>query len=174
MAHHLFFNAPNIAYWLALGLLIWLETRYTPAHWRENTRWWEGLVSLFGTSAIMVAVAGWDYRVWLVLLLSSIVTRLSNAHILLVGGVWERRQRENHRWTLQYFLAFMSGLAIVIWGNLDIITWGALFFSLGVCGAVKVGAHALADSRAAESLRRESGDPLQRKDYFNGTHSRRR
>jgi len=148
----LFFNLPNAVVWLALGLLIWLETKYTPADWDENTRWWEGWLSLFGAGLLMTAGGWWDDLTVAVLALASVAARLTQVEHLFVGNLWQRR--ENHRWTLQYFVAFMAVLPAVIWARLDVLTWGALFVALGVCGAVKVGAHAVADARLAAELRR--------------------
>lgn len=147
----IFFNLPNALAWLLLGALIWLETRYTPKQWDENTRWWEGWLSLFGAGLLMAAGGWWDGLTWLALGLATVAARLSRVERLFVGNLWQRR--ENHRWTLQYFVAFMAVLPSVLWAGLDVLTWGALFVALGVCGAVKVGAHAVVDARRAARLR---------------------
>jgi hypothetical protein len=155
----LFFNLSNAVAWLALGLLIWLETQYTPGDWNEDTRWWEGWLTLFGVSLVMTSAGSWDSLTVAVLALASVAARLTRIERLLVGDLW--RRRENHRWTLSYFTAFVVVLPAVIWARLDVLTWGAVFVGLGVCGAVKVGAHALEDSRRAAELRRfraQAGD----------------
>lgn len=153
----LFFNPPNFFYWTLLGLIIWQEAKRTPASWTETQRFWEGFATLFSTSLAMVLWAGWDFYTWLTLLLASAAARLVGVDLLILADLWVRR--ENHRWTLQYFAGFVVGLLPVLWAGLDVLTWGALFTALGVCGAVKVGYHAICDSQEAKRLReRGAGD----------------
>lgn len=152
MDPQLFFNPQNFFYWAVLGLVIWQEAKRTPATWTEAGRFWLGLVTLFGSSLIMVYLAGWDFFTWLTLMLASIAARLVSVDRLMLDDLWKRR--ENHRWTLQYFTAFVVCLLPVLWAGMDVLTWGALFTALGVCGAVKSGYHAYCDSQKAEQLRK--------------------
>ena len=65
--------------------------------------------------------AGWDLSTWLILLVLSIATRFVRVDRLILEDLWLRR--ENHRWTLQYFTAFIMGLVPVLWAGWNIITW---------------------------------------------------
>lgn len=169
----LLFNLTNLAYWVALSAIIIVETT-TAVGWPENKRWLLGYSTLFGSSLLfMVNFSGWHYYTWLILALLSALARYSRLdhHLLrLLGrlaglnliGLWDSPKREPHRWTAQYFLAFVAAIPLIIWTRADIITWAAMFFSLGLCGAIKVGYHALATSYQARRLRQEplpSGDP---------------
>lgn len=167
MDPYLFFNPQNFIYWTLLGLIIWLEAMLVSGKWaiskwaflrrvsgRERTesqRWWLGLITLFGTSLVMVLFLDWDVYTWLVLLALSVTAWVVRIDRLIFDDLWLRR--ENHRWTVRYFTAFVVGLVLVLWGWLDVLTWGALFFALGVCGAVKVGYLGFRESQAARKLR---------------------
>ncbi len=137
MDARIFFNPANFIYWTALGLIIWQEAKRTPASWSEAQRFWLGWSTLFGGGLGMVVWGGFDFYTWLTLALASAAARLVGLDTLILSDLWARR--ENHRWTLVYFAAFVLGLLPVLWANMDVLTWGALFAGLGVCGAVKVG-----------------------------------
>lgn len=144
------FNAPNFAYWLALAIVILLETQRATG-WPEPARWRLGYVTLFGSALLMVIFSGWHGPTWALLTLFSLITHILPVDRLLFDNLWERR--EAHRWTVQYFSAVIFSIPYLQWdGHID--TWAALFFGLGICGAVKVGAHAYRDSHRAAALRR--------------------
>jgi hypothetical protein len=95
--------------------------------------------------------AGWHAQTWALLTVFCLLTHLLPVDQLLFDDLWERR--EAHRWTVQYFSAVVFSIPYLQWdGNID--TWAAVFFGLGICGAVKVGAQAYRDSHRAAALRR--------------------
>lgn len=157
------FNASNLIYWALLCLIIYAETKLLTNHhdppypkkWPEPKRWWLGLATLFGLSLIMVVAQSWDFWTWLGLLLSVLLSREIKPHLYLVGNLWQRPNRECHRWSVTYFAAFLlciPGVAIGVW---DVSTWVAMFFALGLCGASKVGFEAYLHSLKAEELRQK-------------------
>lgn len=164
------FNAPNFIYWLCLAVIIAIETTTLPKRTPENVRWLIGYATLFGTSYLMVAHHGWDYHTWLLLLLLSGAYRLAHIdhHLLafigrLAGedltGLWDHPKREAHRWTAQYFGAWLTAIPFTLWAGADILTWGLLFFSLGICGAIKVGWAGIHTSLRARRLRQKEETP---------------
>jgi hypothetical protein len=165
----LLFNLTNLIYWLILIAVIVIETA-SVSHWPENARWLLGYLTLFGTSLLlMVNHAGWHYPTWLLLLLLAGLFRLLYVDyyaLRLIGrftgldlaGVWAGPKREPHRWTAQYFAAFVAAIPCTLWAGADVVTWAAMFFSLGLCGGVKVGYHATFTSYHAARLRRQSID----------------
>ena len=153
VSSNLFFNLPNLIYWLALALVVWVEAKLVGERWPERWRWLLGYVTLFGSGLVMALAFGWDWLTWLGLLAAVGLARLVKAERLLVGSLWERPNRESHRWTAQYFAAFLFCIPMVALGCWDILTWAGLFFGLGLCGAVKVGWGAYLNSRRAQQLR---------------------
>jgi hypothetical protein len=147
----LFFNVPNFIYWLALALAVLAESRLVGERWTESRRWRLGYATLFGSSLVMVAWFGWQWATWAGLLAATGLSRLVKFDRLLVGDLWARK--EAHRWTAQYFAAFVLCIPMVALGQWDMLTWGALFFALGLCGATKVGWEAIRDARRARQLR---------------------
>jgi hypothetical protein len=147
----LFFNVPNFIYWLALALVVLAESRLVGERWSESRRWRLGYVTLFGSSLVMVAWFGWHWATWAGLLAACGMSRLLKVERPLVGDLWTRK--EAHRWTAQYFIAFVLCIPFVVWGQWDMSTWGALFFALGVCGATKLAWEAIRDARRARQLR---------------------
>lgn len=144
------FNSPNIIYWLLLAVII-LWQGYTIGNaWSEWRRWVVGCVTLFGTTGVMVFYAGWDGPTWAALALTSTFTR-SVLERYVLGEFWKRR--ESARWTAEYFSAYLWVLIYIILGSFDLVTWGLMFTSLGVAGAVKTGWEAARDSYQAGKIR---------------------
>lgn len=79
-----------------------------------------------------------------------------------LGQVWKRR--ENARWTTGYAVVFFYGFFMVLWGYWDANTYLALFFAVGLSGAIKVGYELYRSSREAERLRGGAdGNPAERR-----------
>lgn len=182
MESDLIFNGPNVGYWLALALLILLQSLTVGrrgvwrgrAAWPEERRWRLGFVTLLGSSLVMVWWFGWGGLTWAFVAIGVMISRALRADYALVGGLWDRR--EGHRWTLQYVAGYVLGLVWVLLAGLDLVTWLLMFASLGVCGAIKVGAEAYRESVEARRLRRRppppAGDDPGRMTYLNGTTCR--
>jgi hypothetical protein len=147
----LIFNLPNLAYWGLFSLLIFIETSQIATGWPERARWSLGYLSLFGSSLLMVTLAGWNFYTWLLLLIAVLLVRLSRPEQLL--SIWNHPSRESYRWTAQYFTAFIICIPIIIYLHLDLITWICIFFALGLAGAIKVGYAAAVNSHLAAELR---------------------
>lgn len=80
---------------------------------------------------------------------------------LTVGRLW--RRQENYRWTLGYATVFGLSLPLVATGRWDIFTWAALFFGVGISGALKTGLEQAKDSNEAHHLRRNYASPLRQR-----------
>jgi hypothetical protein len=145
------FNFINIVYWTLLAVVILTETYLVNERWPEAKRWKLGYVTLFGSTLGLVVWHGWDYRAWAGLAVAVAISRLIKIDQLLLGDLWQRR--ESHRWTVQYFLAFLSVVPLTICCGFDVVTWAQMFFSLGICGASKVGFEAWRDSKRSQEIR---------------------
>jgi len=73
---------------------------------------------------------------------------------LTVGKLWKRQ--ENHRWTLGYATVFGLSIPLVAAGKWDIFTWAALFFGVGISGALKTGLEQTSASAEAQHIRRST------------------
>lgn len=158
------FSKPNIIYWVGLCLVIiletWLSTNPKPPYqkkWPGPKRWWLGWTTLFGSSLAMVAIYNWHFWTWLGLTIATALMRQLRPHTAL-GNLWRRQNREYQRWTLSYFLAFVLCIPGIAFGIWDAATWILIFFSLGVCGASKVGWETWFYSLKAEELRRKKAE----------------
>ena len=154
------FSKVNVIYWGLICIIVWLETKLlTNNHapyakkWPGPNRWWLGWATLFSSSLVMVILEGWDFWTWAGLALATAMFRRIKPHALMVG--WQRSCREYHRWTLGYFLAFVLCIPGVAFGPWDASTWVKMFFSLGLCGASKVGWEAYFHSLKADELRQK-------------------
>ena len=147
------FNKPNIFFWVMLVGIILAQGIALGERWPERWRWRLGWVTLFGSTGLRVAWAGWDGTTWAVLGLASLVGRYAGE--TTVGEFWKRR--ENPRWTATYFAAFVGVLGWVTSGLLDVRTWLLMMGSLGICGATKVGWEATRDASRARRLRSGGG-----------------
>jgi len=151
MNPELFFNAQNLLFWAVIGLVVYAEAKAYNQKYGEDRRFWIGYVTLFGLSLLMVLVANYDFYVWLTAAVLVAVARLVRSDRLILGDLWDRR--ENHRWTLIWGLCFLFTLVPVLWTGMGLLTWGAMFCALGVCGATKVAYEGIRDSRVAKRLR---------------------
>jgi len=80
---------------------------------------------------------------------------------LTVGKLWKRQ--ENHRWTLGYATVFGLSIPLVAAGKWDLCTWAALFFGVGISGALKTGLEQTSASAEAHSIRRKYVSPLRQR-----------
>jgi len=151
MSPKLFFNPENILFWALIGLIVYAEAKAYNERYGEDRRFWIGYVTLFGTSLAMVVLFGYDFYVWVTLAVVAALARLVRIDRLMLGDLWDRR--ENHRWTLTWGLSFLVGLVPVLWTGEGLLTWGAMFFALGVCGATKIAYEGIRDSQRAKQLR---------------------
>lgn len=156
------FTQTNVTYWVILCLVVWLETKLLtstkppyPKKWLGPKRWWLGWLTLFGSSLFMVIFHGWHFQTWTGLAVATIAVRQIKPQTLIVG--WQRGCRESHRWTLNYFLAFLLCIPGVAFGPWETSTLIMMFFSLGLCGATKVAWESFYYSLKAEEMRRRSG-----------------
>lgn len=76
---------------------------------------------------------------------------------LTVGKLWKRQ--ENHRWTLGYATVFGLSIPLVATGRWDLFTWAALFFGVGISGALKTGLEQTRNSAEARNIRRSYVSP---------------
>lgn len=156
MSTTLIFNLPNLAYWLTLALIItiqgWRIGKRGKAPWPEARRWWTGWFTLFGSAVPMVAFYGWDTETVVVLAVITAVFHIIEIERIFIGDLWQRR--ENHRWTMQYFIGILSTLPFTT-NDLDFLTLLLIFASLGVAGLTKVSVESWLESREANKLRRQ-------------------
>lgn len=159
MEADIFFNRPNLIFWTVLALVIWTETAIIAVGWPEPRRWWLGFATMFGGSLVM-AWAGWDWRtiVYLAGLNAALRIARFDKWVFAVFGqpynLW--KYRESYRWTLNYFFGFAFGLFGVVWAGMDLLTWGLVLFSLGLCGAVKIGWAGVVEAKQSRELRKRN------------------
>lgn len=92
----------------------------------------------------------------------TLITMTVVATTATIGKLW--RRHENARWTTGYFIIFFYGFFMVHFGHWDANTYLALFFAVGLSGAIKVGYELYRSSREAERLRGGAdGNPAERR-----------
>ncbi|MCB0213481.1 MAG: hypothetical protein KDJ52_29330 [Anaerolineae bacterium] len=151
------FNIPNLIYWLALAATVavqgWRIGKVGKNCWSENKRWWTGWATVFGSAAPMVIWFGWDAMTVIILAVIAGLFHVIEIDQVFLNDLWKRR--ENNRWTAQYFLAVLLGLAFTTSNEADFLTLTLVFISLGVCGIAKVGTEGYRESRKARDMRRK-------------------
>lgn len=136
------FNGWHCVFWMGLALIILCQGVAIGDVWQEQWRFMYGFVTLYGSTLLMVWLAGWDGRTWALLVVLTYAAWLVQVERRLTGGLWTRRGRENHRWTLRYFAAYLVAVPFLSVGGFEVVTWLLMLISLGVCGGVKVGREA--------------------------------
>ena len=152
------FNLKNLFYWTVLCIVIYIEirtARANPKKWPESRRWWLGFDTLFGSGLLMVLWA--QYHFWTIFAFAVLayIFHIARIERALIGNLWDRSDKEPHRWTIQYFVAVLLVIPGIALGMLDLITWAAMFAALGLCGASKVGWTTYLNSLKARKIRKQ-------------------
>lgn len=149
-----FFDPISITFWAGLALVILLQGVFVGRGiWPESRRWKLGFVTLFGGTLGLVLSAGWDGYTWGFLVIANLWGRLLIQSTPL-ARLWLRR--EGPRWTAAYGFGFGWTLLMLLLSPnlpLDLITWGKVFVSLGIAGAIKESWEAGRDAWQAQKLR---------------------
>lgn len=160
----LLFNCKNLLFWVILiqvilveNILIGRSPLFGRSPWSEQRRFWVGLATLFGGALLMVFLNDWSLMTWAVLFVLVAAAWAFRLDLRLTGNLWLRR--EGHRWTLVYFLSFLVAVPLISLVGLNLVTWGAAFFSLGLCGATKLAWEGFRDSTQSAELRQAAPLP---------------